>query len=284
MQGAHNTLGGTEAGEGNVIAGNLIGLKLDGTLAHDNWVLGNRIGTDAAGTVAVGNANQGILIDGGAYNNTVGSNRDGVADAAEGNLVTATGDVGIQIWGAQTQGNTVSGNRIGTDATGDAVLGVIGTVGPPGSAVAPTTTPSAAPRPRPATPSWAAPTRPFNSPAPPTTTRSRATGSAPTRPARWRPAAARTASSCPTARWTTSSAAQQPVPATPFAIQPRTASVSKAPPPRATPCSATACSTTAARGISLDGVLPANDALDADGGANEPAEPPTDRQRHHHRQ
>ncbi len=48
-----NTIGGTAAGEGNVISGNFVGVSLLHT--ERNVVQGNRIGTDAAGTADLGN-------------------------------------------------------------------------------------------------------------------------------------------------------------------------------------------------------------------------------------
>jgi hypothetical protein len=76
---SNNMIGGTAAGAGNVISGNLG----DGVFIADgssgNWVQGNSIGTDASGTVNLGNANNGVrLLD--AFGNTVGGTTDGAGN------------------------------------------------------------------------------------------------------------------------------------------------------------------------------------------------------------
>ncbi len=59
----HNQIGGVANGEGNVISGNLdSGIFLLGTGTADNWILGNLIGTNAAGLAAVGHGRYGICL------------------------------------------------------------------------------------------------------------------------------------------------------------------------------------------------------------------------------
>jgi len=60
----------------------------------------------------------GIVICEGAKNNRVGGNRNiGSGPIGQGNLVS-NGDAGIGLWGDGTSFNTITGNLIGTDATG----------------------------------------------------------------------------------------------------------------------------------------------------------------------
>jgi len=60
----------------------------------------------------------GIALSGGAKNNTIGGDRSiGSGPLGQGNLVS-NGDAGIGLWGDGTSFNTITGNLIGTDATG----------------------------------------------------------------------------------------------------------------------------------------------------------------------
>ncbi|MBX9581092.1 MAG: hypothetical protein K2X87_12355, partial [Gemmataceae bacterium] len=109
-----NADGTNDAAERNVISGNGgNGVLVQGA---SNVIAGNSIGTNAAGTAALGNAAAGVLIQGGASGNVVGTNGDGSADAAEGNLISGNSQYGVLISGANN--NRVAGNFIGTDATG----------------------------------------------------------------------------------------------------------------------------------------------------------------------
>ncbi len=108
---SNNTIGGTSAGAGNVISGNLgagVAIFLG---AHDNRVEGNRIGTNAAGTVALGNQAQGVLItDTGSNNNTIGGTATGA-----GNTIAFNGGHGVVLNGPTT-GNAVLTNSIHSNA------------------------------------------------------------------------------------------------------------------------------------------------------------------------
>ena len=55
-----------------------------------NWIWGNYIGTDPTGTLAEGNASEGIYVVNGG-NNIIGTNGDGVNDAAERNVISGNG-------------------------------------------------------------------------------------------------------------------------------------------------------------------------------------------------
>jgi CSLREA domain-containing protein len=125
---SNNRIGGTAAGEGNLISGNTgVGVGIYG---NNNQILGNKIGTNLAGTAALPNTTQGINISDGS-GNIVGS-------AAGGNLISGNGQDGVQLAGSSSS-TTVAGNKIGTDVNGTAkipnassgisFIGVSGTVG-----------------------------------------------------------------------------------------------------------------------------------------------------------
>ena len=97
------------------------GIHLTGTGATGDWIYGNFLGTDPTGTQAEPNE-YGVEIDGGAANNLIGTNGDGVNDAAERNLISGNVVSGIWINGQGTDGNAVAGNFIGTSVTGDVAL------------------------------------------------------------------------------------------------------------------------------------------------------------------
>ena len=116
---ANNTIGGTAAGAGNVISGNEEdGILITGQGTSNNAVAGNFIGTDVTGTKPLGNTDDGVQIDGGAANTTIGGT---TADA--GNVISANGECGIWISDAGTTGVVVEHNLIGTDVTGTKPLG-----------------------------------------------------------------------------------------------------------------------------------------------------------------
>ncbi len=115
----NNIIGGTVAGAGNLISGNdNYGVRISGSGTTGNVLQGNFIGTDATGTVDLGNTWHGVLISGGAANNTIG----GTAVEA-GNVISGNDQNGINLVDTGTSGNVVQGNKIGTDVTGTADLG-----------------------------------------------------------------------------------------------------------------------------------------------------------------
>ena len=60
----------------------------------------------------------GVEIDAGAANNLIGTNGDGINDAAEQNLISGNLFAGVWINGSGTDANVVAGNLIGTDISG----------------------------------------------------------------------------------------------------------------------------------------------------------------------
>ncbi|MHB1560433.1 MAG: beta strand repeat-containing protein, partial [Isosphaeraceae bacterium] len=120
---AGNTIGSTVAGAGNVISGNAAnGIDIAGTAATGNVVEGDYIGTNTDGVAALGNYN-GVFIEGGASDNLIGTNGDGVNDAAERNIISGNRFEGVDISGSGTDGNVIAGNYIGLDGTGTSAVG-----------------------------------------------------------------------------------------------------------------------------------------------------------------
>ncbi len=99
----------------------LAGIELTGTGATGDWIYGNLLGTDPTGTQAEPNA-YGIEIDSGASGNLIGTNGDGVDDAAERNVISGNYLYGVAIFDQGTDGNIVAGNDIGTDVTASNAL------------------------------------------------------------------------------------------------------------------------------------------------------------------
>lgn len=111
-------LGGTGPGARNIISGNgKAGVQIDSPDASGNKVLGNFIGTDVSGDVAIGNDGTGVLVSG-APGNVVGE--PGAGNVVSGGVSFGEGD-GITIQSAT--GNSVQANFVGTDATGTKDLG-----------------------------------------------------------------------------------------------------------------------------------------------------------------
>jgi parallel beta-helix repeat protein len=106
--------GGTAPGSGNVFSCNGgYGLEICNASGHDNVVQGDFIGTDVAGTNALGQQNEGLAIFSGATN-LIGGTSPGTRNVISGNSGT-----GVDIRGNQ---NTLQGNFVGTDVTGTNAL------------------------------------------------------------------------------------------------------------------------------------------------------------------
>jgi hypothetical protein len=100
------TVGGTSAGAGNVVSGNVFA-GVSSVNSPGAQIIGNKIGTNAAGTAAIGNHGAGVYID--SYANVVKSN-----------LISGNGFDGVVIEDDSviTQNSLVELNKIGTDVTG----------------------------------------------------------------------------------------------------------------------------------------------------------------------
>src|SRR5262249_46973481 len=134
--GSSNTIGGSAAQSGNLIAHNtgdgivllvVTAIPTSNVIENNvvianssngielqqgnlNLIAGNLIGTTAAGAAGVGNGGAGVLISAGA-GNTVGGTTAGARNVISGNTVN-----GVQITGSGATGNVIEGNYIGTSA------------------------------------------------------------------------------------------------------------------------------------------------------------------------
>jgi len=116
----NNLVGGTSPAARNVISGAIAlngvgpsGVGVEILFAQGNAIQGNFIGTDASGTVPLGNQGQGVVIESLNGTNLVGGTSPGAR-----NVISGNGSFGI---GAITA--TIQGNFIGTDVTGTIALG-----------------------------------------------------------------------------------------------------------------------------------------------------------------
>ena len=124
-----NTIGGTAAGEGNVISGNFMGASgfPDGygiyTDASGNIIKGNIIGPQFNGTTALGNTatqkgqKYGVYVNS-SPNNIIG----GSASSNERNIISGNDMAGIWITGALSTGNVMKNNYIGLASNGTSIL------------------------------------------------------------------------------------------------------------------------------------------------------------------
>lgn len=119
INGSSNTIGGTDAGSGNIVSGNLTGIRLENTSANPagNLVQGNFIGTDVSGNGNLGNSTHGVFIN--TSNNTIG----GAAPAA-GNVIAYNGGDGVCVHFGT--GNAIRMNSISNNTDLGIDLGVGG--------------------------------------------------------------------------------------------------------------------------------------------------------------
>lgn len=112
--------GYNDQNEGNVISGNWYQIELYG---QGNFIAGNMIGTDSTGSYRVNydnNSIRGIMLHQNAFYTTIGTNSDGISDLQERNIISGNG-LGIENYG-YTSGVRISGNYFGTNANGDASI------------------------------------------------------------------------------------------------------------------------------------------------------------------
>lgn len=113
---SHNVIGGTTAAERNVISATPNwGILMSGD-ADSNQIMGNFIGTDRTGLVALGN-NFGIQLGLGSHDNVIGGSTPAHRNVIAGNLNFA-----IMLTDS-TYGNDVFSNYIGVGADGTTALG-----------------------------------------------------------------------------------------------------------------------------------------------------------------
>ncbi len=113
VQGRENQIGGSRKtgsgpiGQGNLTSGNrLYGIRVGGM---DQVVVGNLVGTNASGTMAIPNYD-GIFVSDWAFRVTVGG-----ANPGEGNLISGNQFINLDTWGDHTR---IIGNIIGLNITG----------------------------------------------------------------------------------------------------------------------------------------------------------------------
>ncbi len=115
---ASNLIGGTTAGKGNLISGNLdTGVIFFNATGGGNQVLGNLIGPDSTGNRVISGSNQqkyGIALNGTSANITIGGSAVGARNIISGNT-----DSGLFFSFVTGSGNIVTGNFIGPDSTGN---------------------------------------------------------------------------------------------------------------------------------------------------------------------
>jgi hypothetical protein len=107
-----NLVGGDGPDQGNLIAGNNVGVLIEGAQATANVVLGNVVGAGIGGSQALGNSIGGLLIRSDASGNTIGGPAgntfaynggpgvrvtSGVENLIRGNLIHANDAVGIDL-------------------------------------------------------------------------------------------------------------------------------------------------------------------------------------------
>jgi hypothetical protein len=116
---ASNTIGGSGAGEGNVISGNsIMGIFCFSAAAAGNSIFGNTIGPQFNGTSYVAGNLQGTgIYISGSPNNIVGGNT-----AGHRNIISANESTGVVVAGAGSTGNIIKGNYIGIDRTGTTLI------------------------------------------------------------------------------------------------------------------------------------------------------------------
>ncbi len=129
----NNVIGGTTAADRNIISGNgengIVINAQNGGHTQNNVISGNYVGTNAAGTEAIQNWADGILINdagnGTASGNTIGGTTGvtpGGGCTGACNLVSGNGYNGIGVWHAGAPSNTIAGNYVGVNVAGSWVI------------------------------------------------------------------------------------------------------------------------------------------------------------------
>ena len=101
--------------QNNLITGNVVGangnygVAFEGAGTSGNVVQGNYIGVAANGTTPLGNTWQGVMLDGGASDNTIGLGLNG---SGTGNIIANNPYDGLILYDTNTLGNSIRGNSI----------------------------------------------------------------------------------------------------------------------------------------------------------------------------
>ena len=139
----HNIVGGDRSigngpfGQGNMLTFNDIGVHLKSTGTTLNTVMGNLIGTDVSGAVALGNKHSGVFISEGANRNTIGPDNIIAHNAEQGvciaegahsntvgpdNVISHNGAHGIIMNGLEAVRNTITRNSLHDNVRPDIAL------------------------------------------------------------------------------------------------------------------------------------------------------------------
>jgi len=109
----NNKIGGSSPEERNVISGNdIYGIEVIGEGSAGNRISGNYIGVDISGTKELSNGGSAVGLERGANANLV-----------QGNVIVTTAQTHITIADWASSYNSITGNLLGTDASGRAALG-----------------------------------------------------------------------------------------------------------------------------------------------------------------
>jgi hypothetical protein len=114
--------GVSDYAERNLISANGTGIILFSTNTTGNVVAGNYIGTDATGTLPLGNSQYGMSLES-VVNNRIGVQATDADPTAEPNVVSGNPYGGFYIGLTGCANNVVTGNYIGTDGTGTKPVG-----------------------------------------------------------------------------------------------------------------------------------------------------------------
>jgi hypothetical protein len=117
---SNNLIGGTTAASRNVVSGNTNPAIALNEGAANNLVQGNFLGTDLTGTIGLGNSGNDIVALA-SPDNTIGGTTVGAGNLIAANLDPDFASVGLGF--AESTGNLVQGNLVGTDITGTSDLG-----------------------------------------------------------------------------------------------------------------------------------------------------------------
>lgn len=115
--GTNNRIGGTAAADRNLISGNNAdGVHMESSSTTMTMVLGNFIGTDLTGLVALANSDDGVEANDESDGNTIGGNASGSR-----NVIAGNGGDGVSLTN-DSDGNFIQGNYIGLGRNGSTAL------------------------------------------------------------------------------------------------------------------------------------------------------------------
>ncbi len=110
LNGSFNTVGGGSGLDPNVVSGNTgTGIGIEGSLAQSNSISRNLIGTDLAGTAALGNGGHGVLVTDGASGSQIGG-IPVLGGGGTGNVIRFNALAGVRI--ESGTGNAIKWNSI----------------------------------------------------------------------------------------------------------------------------------------------------------------------------